>query len=445
MKFSMAIGGIIVALMTFIGSGAVSAGSGRGITFAVFSDPHLFHASLGTEGPAFEAYLNQDRKLIRESEAILDAAIAAIIREKRVQFVLVPGDLTKDGERFNHFLFALKMRKLQAAGIQVFVVPGNHDVSNPHAFRYAGDQEISVPNVSPELFPWIYRHCGYGRAVARDPHSLSYVAEPAKGLWLIAMDACRYDDNETNGTPATEGRFRPQTLDWVLKMIRLGQARGKQLIGMMHHGILEHYAGQSVLFPEYVVADWESVAKQLAEAGLEVVFTGHYHANDATRRTMEGGSSLLDIETGSLVTFPNPFRVVTLRPGGPLDVDSRFITRINYDTGGLTFPEYSERFLTEGLVGIAYAMLQMQYGLLDGEPTLTYARQLAEAFKAHYAGDESPSAETLALIDAYLKSGNPIGVLLGQYLGALWTDLPPEDTALDVDPAGGAAAMAVGE
>jgi len=445
MKFSMAIGGMIFALMTFIGSGAVSAGSDRGITFAVFSDPHLFHASLGTEGPAFEAYLNQDRKLIRESEAILDAAIAAIIREKRVQFVLVPGDLTKDGERFNHFLFALKMRKLQAAGIQVFVVPGNHDVSNPHAFRYAGDQEIPVPSVSPELFHWIYRHCGYGRAIARDPHSLSYVAEPAKGLWLIAMDSCRYDDNETNGTPATGGRFTPQTLDWVLKMIRLGQARGKQLIGMMHHGILEHYTGQSMLFPEYVVEDWESVSKQLAEAGLEVVFTGHYHANDVTRREHEGGSVLFDIETGSLVTFPNPFRVVTLRPGAQLDVDSRFITRIKYDTGGLTFPEYSERFLTEGLIGIATSMLQTQYGLPDGEPTRTYAQQLAEAFKAHYAGDESPSAETLALIQAYLASGNPSGVLLGQYLGALWTDLPPGDTALDIDLAGGAAAMAVGE
>jgi 3',5'-cyclic AMP phosphodiesterase CpdA len=337
------------------------------------------------------------------------------------------------------------MRKLQAAGIQVFVVPGNHDVNNPHAFRYASEKEIPVPNVSPELFSWIYRHCGYGQAVARDPHSLSYVAEPAKGLWLIAMDSCRYDDHEANGTPATEGRFTPQTLDWVLKMIRLGKARGKQLIGMMHHGAVEHYAGQSVLFPEYVVAGWESVSKQLAEAGLEVVFTGHYHANDVTRRTMEGGSSLLDIETGSLVTFPNPFRVVTLRPGAQLDVDSRFITRINYNTGGIAFPEYSERYLTEGLVGIATSMLQMQYGLPEGEPTLTYARQLAEAFKAHYEGDESPSADTLTLIDDYLKSGNPIGVLLGQYLGALWTDLAPEDTALDVDLPGGAAAMAVGE
>ncbi|NCC95179.1 MAG: hypothetical protein EOM10_18265 [Opitutae bacterium] len=41
--------------------------------FAVFSDPHLYPRSLGTTGPAFQDYLNKDRKLLVESEALLDA------------------------------------------------------------------------------------------------------------------------------------------------------------------------------------------------------------------------------------------------------------------------------------------------------------------------------------------------------------------------------------
>ena len=38
------------------------------IQFAVFSDPHYYDSSLGTTGSAFEDYLMQDRKLLRESD-----------------------------------------------------------------------------------------------------------------------------------------------------------------------------------------------------------------------------------------------------------------------------------------------------------------------------------------------------------------------------------------
>ena len=434
MKRKVTLWGIIVALILLVAAGPACAKHVREITFAVLSDPHFYHASLGTEGAAFEAYLAQDRKLIRESEAILDAAIEGIIRERQVKFVLVPGDLTKDGELFNHFIFALKVFKLKKAGIKVFVVPGNHDINNPHAFRYVGDSQVPIPNVSPQMFKWLYHSCGYGQAIFRDPNSLSYVAEPVKGLWLIAMDTCSYDNNEIEGAPATEGRFKPQTLDWVLRMIRLGKACGKQLVGMMHHGLLEHYTGQSQLFPEYVVADWQSVSRELAQAGLETVFTGHYHANDVTGANFEGGSFLFDIETGSLVTYPSPYRIVTLQPGRNMEVDTEFISDIDYDTGADSFPEYAEKYLTEGLTGIAYQMLQVQYGLPAGEQTLTLAAQLADAFKAHYAGDEYPTTETLMLIGGYLSEPpGSVENLMGQYLGTLWTDLAPGDTTLGID------------
>jgi hypothetical protein len=48
------------------------------------------------------------------------------------------------------------MKRLERAGIQVFVVPGNHDVDNPHAVRYVGDGSEPIPSVSPHMFRWIY-------------------------------------------------------------------------------------------------------------------------------------------------------------------------------------------------------------------------------------------------------------------------------------------------
>jgi hypothetical protein len=59
---------------------------------------------------------------------------------------------------------------------------------------------------------------------------------------------------------------------------------------------------------------------------------------------------------------------------------------------------------------------------------------LAEAFKAHYAGDEEATPETLSIIGAYLYNPErPIEPLVGQYMATLWTDLNPADTSLTID------------
>ena len=81
---------------------------------------------------------------------------------------------------------------------------------------------------------------------------------------------------------------------------------------MMHHNLIEHYAGQSQLDPGYVVDDWKNVVNRLMDAGLKIIFTGHYHANDISVYS-DDGRELYDIETGSLVTAPSPYRLVTMK------------------------------------------------------------------------------------------------------------------------------------
>ena len=77
------------------------------VRFAVFSDPHLFDQSLGTD--------DTDRKLLRESGEILSAAIQRV-ESLSVSFLLIPGDLTKDGELPDHQLMARQLGALARAG-----------------------------------------------------------------------------------------------------------------------------------------------------------------------------------------------------------------------------------------------------------------------------------------------------------------------------------------
>ncbi len=108
----------------------------REINIAIISDIHYMDKSLLVkDGPAFQAYLAKDPKLLEYSSYILRAAVRDIIR-KRPNLVLIPGDLTKDGERISHERVASILKEFTMHGIKVVVTVGNHDVNNPEAQKY---------------------------------------------------------------------------------------------------------------------------------------------------------------------------------------------------------------------------------------------------------------------------------------------------------------------
>ncbi|CUQ22911.1 Uncharacterized protein conserved in bacteria [Turicibacter sanguinis] len=110
------------------------------IRIGVISDLHLFPKELGGEqGELFQEYLSGDRKMLIESERILDAAIERVLVE-HPDIVLVPGDLTKDSERISHQMVAQKLQKLEDQGIEVFIINGNHDINNPDAVEFVTDE-----------------------------------------------------------------------------------------------------------------------------------------------------------------------------------------------------------------------------------------------------------------------------------------------------------------
>ena len=399
--------------------------------FAVISDPHFYDSDLGTSGSAFEAYLAGDRKMLRESEAILESAIANI-KIQQPDFVIISGDLTKDGEQSSHLELADHLAEIEKSGIEVFVIPGNHDINNPHAVAFNGDQTVPVDHVAPEEFADIYGPFGYDQAIARDPNSLSYVAEPVDGVWLFGIDSCKYNNNLANGYPETSGAISELTMNWILDKLFEAKMRNKTVAGFMHHGVLEHYTGQSIMYADYVVENWQTVSETLASAGLQLIFTGHYHANDITQSNAPE-NNLSDVETGSLVTYPSPYRMVDLHGHNAAAVTTHYIDTIDYDIGGLSFAEYSSQFLYQGISVMANYLLTLppeQGGFaLSEEEAQEAAPFVAKTFMAHYAGDERPDPAILGLLQQYLTSSDQRYQGLGQALGSMWTDLAPSDNS----------------
>jgi 3',5'-cyclic AMP phosphodiesterase CpdA len=326
----------------------------NGIKFAVFTDLHLMALSLNPSGEAFEAYMGVDRKLLDVSSALLERVVDELL-ETDVEFVLVPGDLTKDGELVSHVEMAAQLKRLTDDGRQVFVITGNHDINNPNAVRFEETSVSPVDTVSPEDFKAIYHDCGYGLAISLDEYSLSYVAEPTEWLRIIAMDSCVYEDNMIIGHPYTDGVFSEETLNWILSNVQEGREKGQIVIGMMHHSIIPHFSLQETYFNVYILDDWQRVADLFADNGMHLVFTGHFHTQDVAMHQSVNGKTLYDVQTGSLLTYPNPYRIVEINPKGEVAVKSHFIESLSgYDD----FKTYSQSFVKDGISGLLPTLLK---------------------------------------------------------------------------------------
>ncbi len=116
-------------------------------------------------------------------------------------------------------------------------------------------------------------------------------------------------------------------MNWALEILREANAKNITVLGMMHHGTIEHMPYQATFFPNHLLENWESTAKTLADAKLEIVFTGHFHSNDISQLTTSTGNTIYDVETGSLSQYPFPYRLITL-DGKSLSIETSFINSI---------------------------------------------------------------------------------------------------------------------
>ena len=396
------------------------------VQFTVISDTHLYDPSLGASGSAFEKALNADRKLLLDSIDLLDFAVNDIIGSGS-RFVLVSGDLTKDGELNNHQIVAARLKRFIDAGIAVYVVPGNHDINNPDSVKYYGDSSEAIPSVSAEEFAKIYGDCGFNAALMRDSDSLSYVAEPVPGLWLLAIDDCRYRENKPGIEEVVSGKISQKTADWIAGVLRTAADQNKAVMAMMHHGMVEHWKGQAKLHPDYLIEDYVNFGKFLASWNVRFGFSGHYHAQDIVLGKFSD-KYLYDIETGSLITAPCPIRYVTIK-NNVMDIHSDTI--VNKIHPGTDFAANAEAFVKRTvMIEAAHTFRNYKMPEKDIEQV---ANAAGDAFVAHYSGDENPAlrppfdSKKLGLWSRFIYSQ------FKYVIDGLWEDLPPEDNNVRIE------------
>lgn len=270
----------------------------------VIADPHVLASSLVEEGAAMDKMMAGQRKMLDLSEVAFTALVDTALLHKPA-LVLIPGDLTKDSEVASHDVVVEQLSRLQSAGINTLVIPGNHDIGGK-AFAYRGGESVPVESLSDSEWESKYAMV-YEQALAKDPNSHSYVAEPLRGVTILGIDAS-HDDGE--------GYLSDETLAWVLAQADEANAKGNMILAMCHWQVLEHVDdGGMITDISARLQAADTIRDELMAHGVHMLLTGHVHVNSIStyRDTIAViGDSIVEISTGSPITYPCPYRWLTI-------------------------------------------------------------------------------------------------------------------------------------
>jgi len=310
---------VLCALLLLPSAGLAKASGDPPLTIYVAADTHYKPLAMlgpigeqqGLPGDPLYWHTNIQGELDYESEAIINSLLSRF-EASNSRVLLIAGDITKGGRRGEHSAVTGKLRAFEhRTGKNIFVINGNHDID-----------DVSGPgSIDLAEFKTMYADFGYSQALDRHDASASYTADLGGGYRLIAIDSCVYGDDL--------GKITPAVLSWVEEQAAKAKADGQYLVGLMHHSALEHFKNQGVPGGgNLVVENYREISAKFADWGIKTIFTGHVHASDISEAVTDKGGKIYDIETGSLITFPNAYRIVTFSEAG-VEVRSEYIDAID--------------------------------------------------------------------------------------------------------------------
>ena len=313
------------------------------------TDVHYQSADAEDDGAAFQLFVERcDGKVVKYLPQLLDAFMDQVIAEKPTALVL-SGDITMNGEKINHKELAEKLHKVQDAGIPVLIIPGNHDINNPNAAVYFGDEKTSTDSVTPEEFYDIYHMYGYDQAISRDSASLSYVYQLDERNRLLMLDSCQYEPKNL-----VEGRIKAETLVWMDEQLKKAQEDGMQILPIAHHNLL----AQSRMYTTQCAMDNNGeVIDLLQKYKIPLFLSGHLHVQRIRKHKAEPGEAddaygIQEIVTDAISIPPCQYGILQWKADGSMEYSTESVDVSAWarrtgqeNTDLLDFETWSEEYL----------------------------------------------------------------------------------------------------
>lgn len=303
-----------------------------GFTFYVVTDTHYYESSLGASGKAYDERMKGEQKCFRENGEIVHATFEKLAADREIDTIIIAGDLTQNGEYESHISFLKDLEMLKAAGKRILLISARHDF-NDSPKAYIGDTPVTVKGTKRTELREMYNDYGYSEALAVDEISYTYVARLCEGVRLLAIN-CDGDDK-------CKGCIDDRLKGWIYEQLKEAKNAGDKVIAMQHYPLIPQ---QPVfdLVGDARLKDWRSIAAFLADNGVNLIFTGHMHAQSIKRFTSENGNSIIDVQTSSTIGYPAMYRTCTVT-GNRIDIKSIDVPEFTMKDGTFVDKEYFKR------------------------------------------------------------------------------------------------------
>lgn len=347
------------------------------------------------------------------------------IAAKGIKIVAMPGDFSDDGQAYNlRGLRKILDQYRQKYGIDFYLTTGNHDPVGP--FRqdagkddFLGENGSSLGIYSKEnlgkttpkiitkdiaesgyldildelkdfgFYPkekdlfWStpfsqdsYINYSYSKAFQQAAYTqrmyevakefsvpdLSYIVEPVKGIWMLAIDGNTYIPKNLNGNSNDPSNYngasigynnvltnKQHLIRWVKKIAEEAKLNGKTLIAFTHYPMIDFNDGATNEIKDLLgEKKWqlervpeEDVAKVFADAGLQIHFAGHMHINDTGIRKIDG-KMLVNVQVPSLAAYLPSYKILTIHSSDKMEVQTEVLNDVpHFDD---LFPLYEKEY-----------------------------------------------------------------------------------------------------
>ena len=320
------------------------------------TDTHYYSRKNGTQGKAYEKDEAKSQMVVKDSDLVLKRAFDMLCEDTSTDIVVLSGDTTRNGELTSHEEFIEMLRDLKKRGKRVYVITATHDFRPGGVSKgFVGDEQIEVPAVEERHDLWdMYYEFGPNEAISTHPHSLSYVIQLAPGYRLFALN------DDTNYKPEGErgSGYSDDCMKWIMEQLEDAKANDQFVIAMTHHPMISPSPFYSIIGKGDMQRNHEVTREIFADAGLQVMLTGHTHVHNISYITTEKGNRFYDIACGALIGCPPVMRNVIFDPkNAKVDVDTVFVDNVEgLDTDGKSFPEYMKGFFFGMIAKVIWAM-----------------------------------------------------------------------------------------
>ncbi len=303
------------------------------LKFYLITDPHYFKNSLGARGKEYDEFMRFEQKCFAETEAINRSVFSWLKKADEADIVLIAGDLSFNGEKESHLEFVKLLGELKASGKRVYVITADHDfkTEGDNCFAFDESGRLTPESTRREELYDLYCEFGFKDALAADRQHLSYVAQLADGVRLLALNNDGADDGQR--------RFDKEHIRWIKEQTAKAREDGQIMFAMNHYPLLPGQPIFSVV-PSAVQRESDAVTTMLADEGVHLVFTGHMHNHSINEKITEKGNKLYDVCTGSIIADPAVIRHVTITADNKAIIKSIEAPDFEWDTDGKDCKQY---------------------------------------------------------------------------------------------------------